>query len=52
MAEVDAEPVLAHARELREAIPGLTLTRLLMKTAAACLREPHREWRAGAGIAH
>ena len=42
MAEVDAEPVLAHARELREAIPGLTLTHLLIKTAAACLRRHPR----------
>jgi pyruvate dehydrogenase E2 component (dihydrolipoamide acetyltransferase) len=41
-AEVDAEPVLAHARELREAIPGLTLTHLLIKTAAACLRRHPR----------
>lgn len=38
MAEVDAEPILAHARELRDAIPGLTLTHLLIKAAAACLR--------------
>ena len=42
MAEVDAEPVLAHARELREEIPGLTLTHLLVKTAAACLRRHPR----------
>jgi pyruvate dehydrogenase E2 component (dihydrolipoamide acetyltransferase) len=42
MAEVDAEPVLAHALELREAIPGLTLTHLLIKTAAACLRRHPR----------
>ncbi len=42
MAEVDAEPVLAHARELRDAIPGLTLTHLLIKTAAACLRRHPR----------
>ena len=38
MAEVDAEAVLAHARELRKTIPGLTLTHVLIKTAAACLR--------------
>lgn len=42
MAEVDAEPVLAHARELREAIPGLTLTHLLIKAVAACLRRHPR----------
>lgn len=42
MAEVDAEPVLAHARELRETIPGLTLTHLLIRTAAACLRRHPR----------
>ena len=42
MAEVDAEPVLAHARALREAIPGLTLTHLLIKAAAACLRRHPR----------
>ena len=42
MAEVDAEPILAHARELREAIPGLTLTHLLIKTAAVCLRRHPR----------
>jgi pyruvate dehydrogenase E2 component (dihydrolipoamide acetyltransferase) len=42
MAEVDAEPVLAHARELRETIPGLTLTHLLIKTAAVCLRRHPR----------
>jgi pyruvate dehydrogenase E2 component (dihydrolipoamide acetyltransferase) len=41
-AEVDAEPVLAHARELREAIPGLTLTHLLIRTIAACLRRHPR----------
>ena len=33
---------LAHARALREAIPGLTLTHLLIKTAAACLRRHPR----------
>jgi len=38
MAEVDAEPVLARARQLRDEIPGLTLTHLLIKAAAACLR--------------
>jgi len=42
MAEVDAEPVLAHARELRAATPGLTLTHLLIKAAAACLRRHPR----------
>ena len=42
MAEVDAEAVLAHARELREKIPGLTLTHLLIKTAAVCLRRHPR----------
>jgi pyruvate dehydrogenase E2 component (dihydrolipoamide acetyltransferase) len=42
LAEVDAEPVLAHARELRETIPGLTLTHLLIKTAAVCLRKHAR----------
>src|SRR5256714_5516193 len=42
MAEVDAEAVLAHTRELRESIPGLTLTHLLIKTAAACLRRHPR----------
>lgn len=41
-AEVDAEPVLAHARELRETIPGLTITHLLIKTAAVCLRRHPR----------
>jgi pyruvate dehydrogenase E2 component (dihydrolipoamide acetyltransferase) len=42
MAEVDAEPVLAYARELRDAIPRLTLTHLLIKAAAACLRKHPR----------
>ena len=42
MAEVDAEAVLAHARALRETIPGLTLTHLLIKTVAACLRRHPR----------
>ncbi len=42
MAEVDAEPLLAHARELRAKIPGLTLTHLLIKAAAACLRRHPR----------
>lgn len=42
MAEVDAEPVLAHARDLREEIPGLTLTHLLIKTVAVCLRKHPR----------
>jgi pyruvate dehydrogenase E2 component (dihydrolipoyllysine-residue acetyltransferase) len=42
MAEVDAEPLLAHARELRDSIPGLTLTHLLIKAAAACLRKHPR----------
>jgi pyruvate dehydrogenase E2 component (dihydrolipoamide acetyltransferase) len=41
-AEVDAEPILAHARALREAIPGLTLTHLLIKTVATCLRRHPR----------
>ena len=35
MAEVDAERVLTHAKDLREQIPGLTLTHLLIKAAAA-----------------
>ena len=42
MAEVDAERILTHARELREQIPGLTLTHLLIKAAAACLRKHAR----------
>ena len=42
MAEVDAEPILAHAHELRAAIPRLTLTHLLIKAAAACLRRHPR----------
>jgi pyruvate dehydrogenase E2 component (dihydrolipoamide acetyltransferase) len=42
MAEVDAERVLAHARGLRERIPGLTLTHLLIKAVAACLRSHPR----------
>ena len=42
MAEVDAERILTHARELREHIPGLTLTHLLIKAAAACLRKHPR----------
>jgi pyruvate dehydrogenase E2 component (dihydrolipoamide acetyltransferase) len=42
MAEVDAERVLTHARDLREKIPGLTLTHLLIKAAAACLRRHPR----------
>ena len=42
MAEVDADSVLAHARKLRETIPGLTLTHLLIKTAAVCLRKHPR----------
>jgi len=42
MAEVDAERILACARELRETIPGLTLTHLLIKTAAVCLRRHPR----------
>jgi pyruvate dehydrogenase E2 component (dihydrolipoamide acetyltransferase) len=37
MGEVNAEPILEHARELRDAIPGLTLTHLLVKAVAACL---------------
>ena len=41
-AEVDAESVLAHARALRESIPRLTLTHLLIKIAAACLRRHPR----------
>ena len=41
-AEVDAEPLLSHARALREAIPRLTLTHLLIKTAAVCLRRHPR----------
>jgi pyruvate dehydrogenase E2 component (dihydrolipoamide acetyltransferase) len=42
MAEVDGERILAHAREMREQIPGLTLTHLLIKAAAACLRRHPR----------
>ncbi|HEX2828144.1 MAG TPA: 2-oxo acid dehydrogenase subunit E2 [Burkholderiales bacterium] len=42
MAEVDAEAALAYARELRGSIPGLTLTHLLIKAAAACLRKHPR----------
>jgi pyruvate dehydrogenase E2 component (dihydrolipoamide acetyltransferase) len=42
MAEVDADPLLARAQALRGAIPGLTLTHLLIKTAAACLRRHPR----------
>src|ERR1051325_10982466 len=42
MAELDAERILTHARELREQIPGLTLTHLLIKVAAACLRKHPR----------
>jgi len=42
MAEVDAEAVLTHARDLREQIPGLTLTHLLIKATAACLRRHPR----------
>jgi pyruvate dehydrogenase E2 component (dihydrolipoamide acetyltransferase) len=41
-AEVDAEPLLAHARSLREQVPGLTLTHLLIKAVAACVREHPR----------
>jgi pyruvate dehydrogenase E2 component (dihydrolipoamide acetyltransferase) len=41
-AEVDAEPILAHARKARETIPGLTLTHLLIKTTAVCLRRHPR----------
>jgi len=42
MAEVDAETVLAHARDLREQIPGLTFTHLLIKAVAICLRRHAR----------
>ena len=42
MAEVDAEWVLTHARDLREQIPGLTLTHLLIKAVATCLRRHPR----------
>ena len=42
MAEVDAERILTRARELSEQIPGLTLTHLLIKVAAACLRKHPR----------
>jgi pyruvate dehydrogenase E2 component (dihydrolipoamide acetyltransferase) len=42
MAEVDAERVLTHARDLRKQIPGLTLTHLLIKATAACLRRHPR----------
>jgi pyruvate dehydrogenase E2 component (dihydrolipoamide acetyltransferase) len=41
-AEVDAEPVLAHVRELREQIPGLTLTHLLIEAVASRLRKHPR----------
>jgi pyruvate dehydrogenase E2 component (dihydrolipoamide acetyltransferase) len=41
-AEADAEALLAHARDLREAVPGLTLTHVLIKTAAVCLRRHPR----------
>jgi pyruvate dehydrogenase E2 component (dihydrolipoamide acetyltransferase) len=37
MAEVDAEPVLAYARELSQTIPGLTITHILIKAVASCL---------------
>ncbi len=39
MAEIDAGPLLAHAQSLREKIPGLTLTHLLVKAIAACVRK-------------
>jgi pyruvate dehydrogenase E2 component (dihydrolipoamide acetyltransferase) len=39
MAEVDAERILTHARELREQVPGLTLTHLLINAVASCLRK-------------
>jgi pyruvate dehydrogenase E2 component (dihydrolipoamide acetyltransferase) len=42
MAEVDAEPVLAHTRELGETIAGLTLTHFLIKAVAACLSKHRR----------
>src|ERR1044072_9057821 len=42
MAELDAEPALSLARELRERIRGLTLTHLLIKAAATCLRRHPR----------
>ena len=42
MAEMDAEPLLTHARELREKILGLTLTHLLVKAVAVCLRKHPR----------
>jgi len=42
MAEVDAEPSLAHAQSLREKIPGITLTHLLIKAVAACVRKHPR----------
>lgn len=42
MAEVDAERILTHARELREQIPGLTLTHLLIKAVGSCLRQHPR----------
>ena len=42
MAEVDGEPILTHAKDLREQIPGLTLTHLLVKAAAVCLRRHPR----------
>jgi pyruvate dehydrogenase E2 component (dihydrolipoamide acetyltransferase) len=42
MAEVDAERILIQARELREQMPGLTLTHLLIKTLASCLRRHPR----------
>lgn len=42
MAEVDAEQVFALTRELRETIPGLTFTHMLIKSVAACLRKHPR----------
>ncbi len=39
MAEVNAEPLLVHARSLRDSIPGLTLTHLLIKAIATCVQK-------------
>jgi len=42
MAEVRCAPALAELGRLRESIPGLTLTHLLIKAAAVCLRDHPR----------
>lgn len=38
MAEIDATHILATTRETRSSIPGLTLTHLLLRATARCLR--------------